>query len=135
MSIEAFEEYLERLEVDCEEVEGGDGLDLTLETSWGHTFVASLVVMKARYALFVSPLVVPGKSPDLPALHRRMLELNDERRHVKLSLDADGDVKVTAEGFTRLDGYGQFRRRLDALLKLVDDHGRELAELAGGTVA
>ena len=135
MSVEVFEEYLDRLAVDFEVDDENDAIDLRLETSWGHPYLATLVETRTRYVLYVSPLVVLGAAPDLPALHRRMLELADASRHVKLALDLDGDVKVAVEGFTRLDGYGQLRRRFEALTAFVEEHGRELAEIADGDLA
>jgi hypothetical protein len=135
MSIEVFEEYLERLDFDYEVDEDDEAIDIRLETEWEHEYTVTLVEAGPRYVLFVSPLVELGDDPDEEELYRRLLELSDECRHVKFSVDGDGDVKVSAEGFARLDAFGQFRRRLDALMAAIDDFAQEIAELADGELA
>jgi hypothetical protein len=135
MSIEAFAGYLERLEHDFEVDEENAAIDIRVETSWGHAYTVSLVEARTAYSLFVAPLLELGDHADTEALHRRLLELSDDCRYVKFGLDADGDVKLSAEGFARLDALGQFRRRLDAILAAVEEHGRELASLADGRLA
>jgi hypothetical protein len=132
VSIDVFKDYLERLELDFTLDEENDAIDIAASTAAGVDYTIALVAGRTAYSLFVSPLVAVAPGADLVRLYARLLELNDERRFVRFSLDADGDVKVAAEGFARLDAFGQFRRRVRALTAAVDAHGEELAELAGG---
>ncbi len=134
MTIEAFEDYLDQLGYDFDVDEDNDAIDIVVETSAEDELTITLVQARAAYTLFVSPLIDIGDEPDLGALHSRLLELNDTCRYVKFSLDADGDIKIAAEGFSRLDAYGQFRRRLEAIIGAVDDFGDELAKLADGSL-
>lgn len=132
MSTGVFEDYLQRLEMDYEVDEGNDAIDIFTTTADGLEYTITLVAGRTGYSLFVSPLISFGDEPDEENLHRRMLELSETSRHVKLSLDADGDVKIACEGFSRLDAFGQFRRRLKALMGAIDEHGPALADLADG---
>jgi hypothetical protein len=75
-------------------------------------------------------LVTPSEDANVSKLYQRLLELSDELKYVKLSLDSDGDVKIAAEGFARLDAFGQFRRRIEALTTAVEEHGQAIADLA-----
>jgi len=135
MSTDVFEDYLNRMEYEYEVDEENSAIDISAETADGYAFTVTLVTTRTAYSLFVCPLVELGKRFEKRALYQRLLEISDRVRHVKLSVDADGDVKLAAEGFSRLDAYGQFRRRLEAVVATVEDYGQEIAELAGGELA
>ncbi len=130
MSLDVFQDYVDRLDYDFEVDDKMDAIDILTETKGGTEYAVTLIAGKRAYSLFVSPLVTPGDDADLAKLYGRLLELSDELKYVKLSLDSDGDVKIAAEGFSRLDAFGQFRRRLEALTKAIDEYGQEIADLA-----
>jgi hypothetical protein len=132
MSLDVFQDYLDRLDFDFEVDSENDAIDIMTETKSGTEYAVTLIAGNRVYSLFVSPLVVPGESCDTGKLHQKLLELSEQLTYVKLSLDADGDIKIAAQGFTRLDAFGQFRRRLEALTAAIDEHGADLAALAGG---
>lgn len=132
MSTDVFEDYLKRLEYDYDVDDENSAIDIHVETQNGHAFIVTLVTTRSAYTLFVSPLVEFGDNYDEEELYRRLLELSDLSRSIKLSLDGDGDIKLSAEGFSRLDAFGQFRRRLEAIVKTVDRYGEEIAKLADG---
>ncbi len=132
MNTEPFEDYLDRIGYDFDLDEDNDAIDIQLETSWGHPYTVHLVVGRTTYSLSVSPLLEMGENADTEALYRRLLELSDECRYVKFTLDGDGDVKILIEGFSRLDAFGQFRRRLEALMVAIGEHTKGLVKLADG---
>lgn len=132
MSTDVFEDYLERLEFEFDVDNENSAIDIHAETQDGHAVVVTLVITRSAYTLFVSPFVEYGEDYDDEELHRRLLELSDRNRYVKLSLDGDGDIKLSAEGFSRLDAFGQFRRRLEAIVNTLDKYGQEIADLADG---
>jgi len=132
MSLDVFQDYLDRLDQDFEIDEENDAVDIISETKGGAEYAVTLIAGRRAYSLFVSPLVTPAKGCDQAKLFQRLLELTDELQYIKLSLDSDGDVKIAAEGFSRLDAFGQFRRRLEALQAAIEAHGVEVAELAQG---
>lgn len=132
MSLDVFQDYLDRLDYDFEVDGENDAIDILTETRNGAEYAVTLVTGKRVYSLFVSPLVVPDEECDTEKLYRRLLELSDQLTYIKLSLDSDGDVKIAAQGFSRLDAFGQFRRRLEALTAAIDEHSAEIADLAGG---
>lgn len=132
MSTDVFEDYLERLEYEYEVDAENGAVDIHAETQDGHAFIVTLVSTRSAYTLFVSPLVEYGDAYEENELFRRLLELSDRSRYAKFSLDGDGDIKLSAEGFSRLDAFGQFRRRLEAIVKTLDNYGHEIADLADG---
>lgn len=130
MSTDVFEDYLERMDMEFDVDEENKAIDIHAETKEGVEYAITLISARSAYTLFVSPLVEVGEGCDLQALHQRLLELNDSCRNVKLCIDDDGDIKIAAEGFARLDSFGQFRRRVGAVIKTIDRYGEEIAELA-----
>lgn len=132
MSLDVFQDYLDRLDYDFEVDEDNDAIDILTETRGGDEYAVTLIVGRRVYSLFVSPLVTPGEDCDNEKLYKKLLEISDGTNYIKLSLDSDGDVKLAAQGFSRLDAFGQFRRRLESLVNAIEEHGSEIAELAGG---
>ena len=125
-----YEDFLHRLEYDFEVDKGNDAIDILLETRWGEEYTIALVPARHAYRLFVSPLVEIGEGCDVEVLYRRLLEISDQTRYVKMTLDSDGDITIAAEGFTRLDKFGQFRRRLEEIVAAIDKYGHEISDLA-----
>ncbi len=132
MSLDVFQDYLDRLDYDFEVDEDNDAIDILTETRGGEEYAVTLIVGRRVYSLFVSPLVTPAEDCDREKLFQKLLELSDGINYIKLSLDSDGDVKLAAQGFSRLDAFGQFRKRLQSLVGAVEEHGSEIAELAEG---
>jgi hypothetical protein len=132
MSTAVFEDYLGRMSLDFDVDEENQAIDIHAVTQSGVEYVVTLISARSAYTLFVSPLIELGDECDIGSLYKRLLQLNDLCRSVKLSLDDDGDVKISSEGFSRLDSFGQFRRRVEALMKTIDRYGQELADLGDG---
>jgi hypothetical protein len=128
--IDQFREYLDRLDYAYEEDPENSAIDIELETREGDEYTVTLVAARRSYTLFVSPLAEVDDSCATEELYRRLLELADQCRYVTFSIDADGDIKLATEGFSRLDGFRQFRRRMEAIEWTLENHGPEILDLA-----